>query len=125
MGDDTYVVDNVLDAVVESAGEGRDLVQSSVSYTLTDNVENLALTGAAHVNGGGNALDNTVSGNNGANLLFGMDGDDTLAGNGGNDTLDGGAGADTLQGGIGNDTYVVAHAGDIVFEAVNSGDHTV
>ena len=41
MGDDTYVVDNTTDVVTENAGEGADTVQSSLTYTLSSNVENL------------------------------------------------------------------------------------
>ncbi len=43
LGNDTYYVDNVGDQVIELAGEGIDTVQSSISYTLGDNVENLNL----------------------------------------------------------------------------------
>ena len=39
VGNDIYVVDNVNDVVTESAGEGTDLIQSSVSYTTSSNVE--------------------------------------------------------------------------------------
>jgi len=83
-GDDTYVVDNAGDVVTENTDEGIDNVQSSISYTLTDNVENLTLTGTAAINGTGNALDNVIVGNTGNNVLSGLEG---------NDTLDGGAGA--------------------------------
>jgi Ca2+-binding RTX toxin-like protein len=111
-GNDTYVMDtvNILeflsDRVIEAAGGGKDLVKSSVSYTLGANVEDLTLTGSANINGGGNALANAITGNSGANVLAGGDGDDILRGGGGNDTLAGGAGVDTLTGGAGHDTFL-------------------
>ncbi|OWY36507.1 calcium-binding protein [Herbaspirillum aquaticum] len=42
-GNDTYYVDNAGDVVSERAGEGRDMVQSSVSYRLGTQVEDLLL----------------------------------------------------------------------------------
>ncbi|GAB5606502.1 beta strand repeat-containing protein [Sideroxyarcus sp. TK5] len=124
-GNDTFVVDNAGDLVIENLAEGVDNVQSSVTYTLTDNVENLTLTGTASINGTGNGLDNVIVGNTGNNVLFGLEGNDSLTGNSGNDTLDGGTGADSLAGGAGNDTYVVDNIGDMVTEAANSGTDTV
>ena len=44
-GNDTYVVDATTDVVTEAAGQGTDTIQSSVTYTLGANVENLTLTG--------------------------------------------------------------------------------
>jgi Ca2+-binding RTX toxin-like protein len=116
LGNDTYVVDNTGDVVTENANEGTDTVQSSLTYTLGANVENLTLTGTAALNGTGNALENVLLGNSGNN---------TLTGGAGNDRLEGGAGNDTLVGGTGNDTYVVAQAGDIVTENANEGTDTV
>jgi Ca2+-binding RTX toxin-like protein len=115
-GNDTYTADNIGDVTVENAGEGTDLVNSAVAYTLGANLENLTLTGAAVINGTGNTLDNVLTGNSAANLLTGL---------GGNDWLDGGAGNDTLVGGIGDDTYVVAQAADVATENANEGTDTV
>ena len=64
-GNDIFVVDNIGDATVEVAGEGTDLVQSSITHTLKANIENLTLTGAAALNGTGNALGNAMTGNAG------------------------------------------------------------
>lgn len=125
VGNDTYVVDNADDVVTENAGEGIDLVQASVSYTLTEHVENLTLTGSSSINGTGNALDNLITGNGGSNILRGLEGNDSLVGNAGNDTLDGGSGADSMSGGSGNDTYVVDDAGDQVIEGVGQGTDLV
>nr|WP_319566450.1 hypothetical protein [uncultured Rhodoferax sp.] len=53
-GNDTYVVSSLEDTVIELANEGVDTVQSGVSYTLGDNVENLTLVAGAQ-QGTGNA----------------------------------------------------------------------
>jgi serralysin len=95
-GNDIYMVDNAKDSVTENANEGIDTVQSTRTYTLGANLENLTLTGTSAINGTGNTLDNVLTGNSAAN---------TLTGGAGNDTLDGGAGNDTLTGGTGNDVY--------------------
>ena len=116
LGNDTYVVDNAADVVTENAAEGSDLVQSSVTYTLGANVENLTLTGASAINGSGNSLNNVLTGNSAINTLTGL---------AGNDWLDGGAGADKLIGGLGDDTYVVDNTGDTITENANEGIDTV
>jgi Ca2+-binding RTX toxin-like protein len=82
---DFYVVDNALDVVTEAAGEGTDAVQASVTYTLSNNVESLTLTGSANINGTGNSLANAIAGNSGSNILTGGDGNDALYGLGSND----------------------------------------
>jgi len=104
-GDDIYAVDNEADTAVEGANEGNDLVQSSVSFTLNANIENLTLTGTAAIDGTGNELDNVIVGNGAPNWLSGLAGNDTLNGGAANDTLEGGLGADRLNGGLGADTY--------------------
>lgn len=106
-GNDTYYVDAAADTVVELERAGFDRVISSIDYTLGDNVEHLALAGAA-INGIGNALRNTIEGNDLDNILVTGDGDDTLAGNAGNDTLIGGAGGDgyVYENGDGRDIII-------------------
>jgi Ca2+-binding RTX toxin-like protein len=105
-GNDLYFVDNRGDRVGESSNAGIDTVRSTVSLTLSSEVENLVLLGTRALNGFGNDEDNRITGNNAANLLsFARDGfgDDTLLGLGGNDRLFGGQDDDKLFGGAGND----------------------
>lgn len=131
-GNDTYYVDSVGDKIVEASGGGTDGVRAYVSYTLPTEVDNLYLqaTYVAAVAGTGNALANTIFGNEFNNILMGMDGNDiinaTLATNGsaagGNDTLDGGNGDDTLTAGSGNDK-LVGGAGNDNLTAGNGDDN--
>jgi len=62
----TYYVDNTSDVVTGSSSEGTDAVSSSVTFTLGSNVENLTLLGSSAIDGTGNNLANTVTGNSGA-----------------------------------------------------------
>ena len=105
-GNDIYFVDDAGDFVFENVGEGTDAVFSTVSYTLTANVETLVLQGGGNLSGTGNALANSIFGNSGVN------------------TLDGGAGADVLTGNAGNDTFVF-HAGqangDTIVDFIGNG----
>jgi serralysin len=70
----------------------------------------------------GSAFNDTLYGDAGANRLDGAAGNDALVALDGNDALAGGAGNDIMYGGRGNDTYYVDSAGDVVDEAVFSGD---
>ncbi len=150
-GDDLYIVDDPLDAVIELVDEGDDLVQASVDYQLTNNVEHLVLLGGAASGTGnglanrltGNVLANNLSGLAGDDRLFGLEGDDILSGGDGNDQIDGGSGSDVLNGGQGddilqggegadmmtggdgNDYYFVDDAGDQVIEQAGEGYDTI
>jgi trimeric autotransporter adhesin len=125
LGNDTYIVDATTDIAIEAASGGTDLVQSSVTFTLGTEIENLTLIGTTAVNGTGNGLANVITGNVGANSLFGGTGNDTLIGGDGNDTLDGGVGTDSLTGGLGNDTFVVDATTDVLIEAASQGTDLV
>jgi Ca2+-binding RTX toxin-like protein len=110
-GNDVYIITDGKDVITEGKSSGIDLVKSSVSHTLSSNVENLTLTGTGSTRGTGNGLANKIIGNAGNNTLNGGAGDDILNGNAGNDTLNGGSGRDTYNGGLGNDTINIANLG--------------
>jgi Ca2+-binding RTX toxin-like protein len=93
IGDDTYIVDNIGDVVIDSAG--NDTVKSKINYTLGDGIENLKMLGLLDIQGTGNNLDNTLTGNRGDNLL------------------DGGAGSDYLIGGLGGDGFILSSSNGI------------
>ena len=121
-GADLYFVDNINDKVEEidnvpegggglilglDLGSTIDKVVASVSYTLTDYVEQLSLaSGTDTLAGTGNTLANLLTGNDGANTLLGLEGNDTIDGMAGDDSIDGGVDADSLSGGLGKDTLI-------------------
>ncbi|MGU3350176.1 beta strand repeat-containing protein, partial [Pseudomonas monsensis] len=105
-GNDTYIVDNIGDAISETSTlvSEIDTVRASVTYTLGANLENLVLTGNANINGIGNAQNNVITGNDG------------------NNQLNGGAGLDTLIGGKGNDDYGLDQAGELALVQENADE---
>lgn len=92
-GNDTYVIDNALDVVDESAAGsgGLDRILSSVTVNLSNtaqilgSIERVELQGSANINGIGNLLANGILGNSGVNNINGLGGSDTLTGGLGND----------------------------------------
>jgi Ca2+-binding RTX toxin-like protein len=120
LDNDSYLVDSVGDVVVETranrpgAPSGPiDRVTALIDYTLPANVEVLQLGGTTMpLAGTGNALANTLYGNDGVNLLRGL---------GGNDSLYGGAQADVLEGGAGNDVYALGSVLNEIVEAAGAG----
>ena len=111
-GDDLHYVDSALDVVIERAGEGRDTVYASVSYTLgaAARVEALSavnLGASDAINLTGNGFAQEIYGNAGANLLTG------------------GGGGDYLVGGGGDDTYLISNVGDYLVEGAGQGRDVV
>jgi trimeric autotransporter adhesin len=108
-GDGTYVVDDKGDIVRGIGGGSGDTVKSYISYALTLNVDNLTLVAgaASAVNGTGNGLGNTITGNEFDNVLNGL------------------AAADKMFGGKGNDTYFVDNTFDDADESGGDGIDTV
>lgn len=106
-GDDTLFVDRASTRLKEDGGSaGYDTVKSTVTYTLSENVERLVLLGNGNINGTGTDDGDDLFGNAGNNSLFGKGGVDTLFGAKGNDRLTGGANFDTFvfKTGSGHDT---------------------
>ncbi|MEQ1953272.1 calcium-binding protein [Mesorhizobium sp. CN2-181] len=111
-GNDTYSVDNAKDVVIEGAGQGNDIVATSVSYVLAAGaeVETLRTTsnsGIAGIDLTGNAFAQTIIGDNANNVIKG------------------GGGADTLQGLGGDDVYSVDNAKDVVIEGAGQGNNDI
>jgi Ca2+-binding RTX toxin-like protein len=94
-GNDIYYVDSSLDVTVDASG--TDVVYAKATYTLSQGLEALFLTGSGAINGTGNGSANTLVGNSAANTLNGGGGDDTLAGGAGADHFIGGDGTDTVS----------------------------
>jgi Ca2+-binding RTX toxin-like protein len=135
-GNDTLVVDSLGDAMLEFGLEGRDMVVSSITLDLSDNIvetgkfmEDMKADDpddiGAVIDLSGNRLDNSLIGNDGVNQLFGEIGNDSLIGGNGKDWLSGEDGndwllgsfltsdnpstdeIDTLTGGAGADTFAL------------------
>ena len=111
-GNDAYIVDNLIDTVIEAVNAGIDQVQINIAkaggtYNAADNIENMTLTNTVAFNLVGNNINNRLTGNAADNVL------------------NGGAGNDTLIGGAGNDTYVIDSLSDVVTETLDNGTDLV
>ena len=95
-GNDLFVVNGPADVVLDQPNHGSNTIDTSVSFALPDNVQNLTATGSTAV---------TLRGGSSAG---------TLTANTGNDTLIAGTGVATLVGGAGNVTFVVDNAADSI-----------
>ncbi len=111
LGDDTYLVDNTRDVVIEGVDGGSDIVYTTASYNLGDNsIEVLSTVNHSAtdaINLIGNFVSQTVIGNYGANIL------------------NGGSGVDTLIGLRGDDLYAVGDSRIKIQEAAGEGTDTV
>ncbi|MEA3045156.1 MAG: hypothetical protein QOH47_2994, partial [Sphingomonadales bacterium] len=111
-GDDTYLVDNIGDRMVEAAGEGRDVVYATRSYALNAGAEieilsTISQAAATAIDLAGNELNQEIYGNAGVNFL------------------QGGGGVDYLIGLGGNDRYLVTGSGDHIVEVAGGGGRDV
>ncbi|MBD2600142.1 Calx-beta domain-containing protein [Microcystis viridis] len=100
----TVTLSNAVNATInpdEAIGQViiTDTLQSSITRTLPNNVENLRLIGSNNINGTGNAANNKITGNSGNNILAGANGNDIYCFNAstqlGSDTIQ-----ETTTGGI-------------------------
>jgi VCBS repeat-containing protein len=107
--DDTYIVDNTGDIVIDGGG-GLDFntVIASVDFTLASgsNIQELDLVSFVGLRGTGNEADNIIIGSDGA------------------DVIDGAAGVDDMAGGLGDDTYYADNPDDYVIENPGEGTDT-
>ena len=109
-GNDMYIVDHKDDRVLDIAGAGYDIIQTSASFAMAPDAEIEELKAVPW------AISLSLIGNGFRNLI---------AGTSGKDELDGGGGADTLIGGGGDDLYLVDNSSDLILESEGNGYETV
>ncbi len=97
-GSDLFVLNNTADVVQDAYSSGNNTIQSSVSVSLTANVNSLVLEGTGNLTG---------------------------TANGANDTLVSNSGVDTLVGGAGNDLFMVNNASDVVQNGSTTNSDTI
>ena len=110
-GNDTFLVNNISDSVIENNDGGTDVVYTTVSYNLGNNsIETLSYAMQTE----------TVSID-----LIGNFASQIIVGNYGNNIINGGSGLDTLIGLFGDDVYVVGDSRIIIQEKDAQGTDTV
>ena len=121
IGSDTYYVENSTDTVTELVGEGdADRVIASTHFTLAagqeiEFLETSDADGTAAINLRGNALQQTIEGNDGNNILH----------DGGTGPLPDDGVPDTLIGHGGDDTYIVYDPQAVIVEVAGEGNDRV
>ena len=91
-GDDVYEVDSQGDFVTELAGQGTDLIRTTLTHFDLidyDHVENLTYTGRSNSSLIGSDIDNVIRGGSRSDIIEGGGGSDTLYGGDGTDLLNG------------------------------------
>lgn len=113
-GDDIYKLGKNDVTIVEAADQGIDGVYSAISHYLSDDIEQLVLTGKRNAEAFGNGEDNALVGNKGDNHIRGRAGDDEITGGAGDDQIWGEAGNDIFifKNGDGKDSVWDFDAGD-------------
>jgi Ca2+-binding RTX toxin-like protein len=136
-GDDAYYISDG-DSVVEFAGEGNDYVwlfgnqgfdddpPISRNLVVFDHVERMHFWGIDHATIVGNALDNSIFGDEGNDILDGKEGVDILAGEEGDDVITDTRGNGALRGHLGADVLTGGAANQIFFggsgnDAIDTG----
>lgn len=112
-GADSYHVDRSDVQIVDRTG-GLDKVYASVSFRLSEGLENLYLSGATGMVGVGSGGANLIVGDAGNDTLRGAGGNDTIDGKNGNNRLFGGFGQDVLKGGDGDDALNGGAGDDVI-----------
>ncbi|WP_146348173.1 sulfatase-like hydrolase/transferase [Phaeobacter marinintestinus] len=125
LGNDLYFVNNSDVVITENAGEGTDTVFTSVSYAMSDNIEDVHVKDyvAGPLTIWGNGLNNYIKLDGHDQVAYGGDGDDiihstsirtTIYGENGNDNIHGGYNTDTLSGGDGDDSIFSGGGADVM-----------
>jgi hypothetical protein len=99
-GDDTFIVYDASDVVVQTPNSGVSTIETWGSgYTLPANVQNLTLMGSMDAYAVGNSLNNILTANAGTDRIIAGTGNDLLVAGSGNDTfvVNAGDGEDEIQ----------------------------